>query len=60
LIWDTLAYRWEEGLRRLHDYVELNGHARVRQRDTINGYAIGKWVNKQRDNYAEGTLDADR
>ncbi len=58
--WDPYADRWEEGFSRLLEYLEDNGHARPRRSDRINGYPIGKWVNKQRIRYANGTLEPER
>ena len=46
--WDTLADQWEEGFRRLEDYVKRHGDARVPIRYTVDGYQLGVWVNNQR------------
>jgi hypothetical protein len=58
--WDPKGDIWEEGFRRLLDYVERHGDARVPQSYTVDGHPLGKWVNNRRVNYAKGTLDADR
>jgi len=58
--WDTRTAKWEEGFRRLLDYAEHHGHARVPQSCTVDGYPLGKWVNAQRVFHARGTLDAAR
>ena len=58
--WDTHADRWEEGFRRLQDYVIRNGDARVPASYTDDGYRLGTWVSVQRRGYTKGTLDADR
>ena len=58
--WNPGADQWEEGFRRLQDYVKRHGDARVPHSYTVDGYKLGAWVNKQRDTYAKGTLDADR
>ena len=58
--WDPRADRWEAGFSRLQDYVERHGHARVPVSYTLDGYRLGGWVNMQRWNHAEGTLDGDR
>ena len=58
--WDPFADQWEEGFRRLLDYVERHGDARVLASYAVDGYRLGKWVSTQRSNYAKGTLDADR
>jgi superfamily II DNA or RNA helicase len=58
--WDPHADRWEEGFRRLQDYVERNGDTRVPVSYRVDGYRLGAWVTMQRNFHAEGTLDADR
>lgn len=58
--WDARAEWWEEGYRRLREFVESNGHACVPSSCKIDGYRIGGWVNSQRGRYAKGVLDADR
>ena len=40
--------QWEEGFRRLLDYVERHGDARVPQSYTVDGYQLGAWVSTQR------------
>jgi hypothetical protein len=58
--WNALAAQWEEGFRRLQSFVEQNGHARVPQSYTDEGYRLGSWVAKQHAKHAEGGLEADR
>ena len=58
--WYPYADQWEEGFSRLLDYVQRNGHARVPQSCTVDGYQLGTWVVQQRLNRTRGTLDADR
>jgi superfamily II DNA or RNA helicase len=58
--WDPRADQWEEGFRRLLRFVELNGHAGVAYLDMVDGYAIGKWVDKQRQRRTKGRLEPDR
>jgi superfamily II DNA or RNA helicase len=58
--WDRFAAKWEDGFRRLLDYVEHHGHARVPHFYTVDGYKLGQWVVVQRSNHAEGILEADR
>ncbi|MDX5962428.1 helicase associated domain-containing protein [Rhodococcus opacus] len=58
--WDPIADRWEEGFSQLLAYVEHHGHARVPQSYTVDGYRLGKWVNKQRSQCTAGTLDVGR
>lgn len=55
-----IAELWEEDFRRLLDYVERHGDARVPQSYTVDGYKLGVWVMQQHVDHAKGTLDADR
>jgi superfamily II DNA or RNA helicase len=57
--WDTIADKWEEGFRRLVDYVDRSGDARVPLPFVIDGYKLGQWVANQRTKQSNGTLDAD-
>jgi transcriptional regulator with XRE-family HTH domain len=56
--WRPRADQWEEGFRRLVDYIKRNGDARVPQSYIVDGYKLGAWAARQR--HAEDTLDADR
>jgi superfamily II DNA or RNA helicase len=58
--WDPFADQWEEGFSRLLDYVKSHHDARMPQAYTVDGYRLGAWIDRQRGNYAQGTLDADR
>jgi hypothetical protein len=58
--WDPFADQWEEGFSGLLNYVERHGDARVPVSYTVDGYKLGWWVVRQRNNHAKGTLDADR
>ncbi|WP_211282065.1 Helicase associated domain protein [Mycobacterium noviomagense] len=58
--WDPRADKWEEGYRRLVDYVERHGDARVPQSHTVDGYQLGAWVTTQRQRQKKALLDADR
>jgi transcriptional regulator with XRE-family HTH domain len=49
---------WEEGFRRLADYVKRNGDARVSQGDIVDGFKLGAWASRQR--HDKDSLDADR
>ena len=59
-VWDTLSAKWDENFSRLLDYVNRNGDARVPFSYTVDGYKLGSWINTQRVNHANGTLDAGR
>jgi hypothetical protein len=54
----TVSFEFWFGL--LEQFVEGHGYALVPQSCTVNGYALGKWVNVQRRQYSRGALDADR
>ncbi|MGO9284824.1 MAG: Helicase associated domain protein [Mycobacterium sp.] len=58
--WDIHADQWEENFRRLQDYIELNGDARVPTSYTVDGYKLGQWVTNQRALHSRGVLDAER
>ena len=59
--WNGRDAIWEEGFRRLLDYVERNGDALVPKRyKDEDGNQLGVWVMRQRKSYAAGTLDSDR
>lgn len=53
--WDPYVDQWEEGFTQLLRYVDRHGHARPGTKETIDGYPIGTWVNKQRNRHARGT-----
>jgi superfamily II DNA or RNA helicase len=45
---DVLADKWEAGFRRLREYIEEHGDAKVPQSYLVGGYALGKWLSVQR------------
>ena len=58
--WNTRENKWDEGFRRLSEYVEKHGKARMTQAYEVDGYRLGSWVTTQRVAYDKGTLSADR
>ncbi len=58
--WDRQTDKWEEGFRRLSNYIDRHGDARVPGSFIVDGYRLGGWVSQQRIKHADGTLDADR
>jgi superfamily II DNA or RNA helicase len=58
--WDRKSDKWEEGFRRLKQYVECHGNARVPKSCAVDGYPLGQWVAVQRRFFTDGRLDTDR
>ena len=58
--WDPHAEKWEEGFRRLLNYVQVHGDARVPRSHTVDGYRLGSWTATQRSSYRKRTLTPDR
>lgn len=59
--WTPVAALWQEGFRRLQEYVRTNGHACPPQTYlTADGYRLGTWVAQQRQRNAKGALSPDR
>lgn len=59
--WKRQDAKWEEGFRRLQEYVELHGDAQVRASYvTPEGYRLGAWVAQQRLKHSKGALSLDR
>lgn len=48
--------RWERGLAALIDYVAANGTADVPAADVFADFALGHWVDRQRENHRAGSL----
>ena len=61
--WDYGVVRvtkWEQMFQTLSEYVELEGHARVRDKSLFQGVKVGTWVSVQRRRNAEGTMTRDQ
>jgi superfamily II DNA or RNA helicase len=58
--WNALEAAWEEGFAKLTSFVEREGHARVPQHWTENGYPLRNWVNVQRGFFRRGKLERER
>jgi superfamily II DNA or RNA helicase len=49
-------WAWAEGFRYLTIYKEREGHCRVPAKHKENGFALGSWVDRQRQSKDQGTL----
>jgi superfamily II DNA or RNA helicase len=49
-VWDPLETNWAEGLRYLTIYKEREGHCRVPLNHMEDGFRLGRWVDKRRQN----------
>jgi superfamily II DNA or RNA helicase len=57
-VWGAHDARWEEGFRRLEDYVRTNSDAAGvgGYVDPEDGFRLGRWVTKQRQKFAKNQL----
>jgi superfamily II DNA or RNA helicase len=47
--WDVRQQQWEEGFKRLEEFTSTYQHASPKSSyKTVDGYALGRWVSKQR------------
>ena len=49
-VWNVFEADWEQGYRYLTIYKEREGHCRVPQDRNENGFSLGHWVSRQRQN----------
>jgi hypothetical protein len=47
-VWDALSAQWENGFTHLKSFREREGHCKVPQLHTENGFRLGLWVATQR------------
>jgi superfamily II DNA or RNA helicase len=57
---NTNSAQWEQGFRRLLNYVNEHGTAAVPRAYVIEGYPLGSWIDSRRGEYKHGTLDPER
>jgi superfamily II DNA or RNA helicase len=58
--WDPFTDKWEEGFRLLCQFTGREGHARVPASNVKDGFRLGDWVGRQRNDHALGRLALDR
>ena len=57
--WDAMSDKWEDGHSHLKQFSDREGHCRVfKGYKTDDGYRLGDWVRRQRDN--KDAMEADR
>ncbi|MCZ4538026.1 helicase associated domain-containing protein [Gordonia terrae] len=54
------TWGFEAGLAHLHRYRVVHGTSNPRQREVIDGFAIGQWAANRRADYRRGRLPAGR
>jgi superfamily II DNA or RNA helicase len=54
--WNVLDAKWAEGLSALRQYTDRTGTAAVPLLWKEDGFALGRWVAKQRQNFRSGSL----
>jgi hypothetical protein len=58
--WHPFDADWEDSFKRLANYVEREGNARVPSPYREDGFRLGTWVSIQRHSFREGRLDPAR
>ncbi|BBX58331.1 hypothetical protein MSHO_36760 [Mycobacterium shottsii] len=58
--WDPLADAWEARYAQLADYVTRCGTSRAPQSGDADEGVLGRWVQKQRNNFAAGKLSSEQ
>ena len=58
--WAPASEQWDEGLNALQAFAAHEGHATVPKRHVESGVNLGTWVQHQRTDYREGTLESQR
>ena len=59
--WETRSAAWDEGYRRLTDYIKEHGNAAVVSGyRTPDGFRLGGWIAEQRTAFSRGTMTPER
>ncbi|MDZ7917242.1 MAG: helicase associated domain-containing protein [Rhodococcus sp. (in: high G+C Gram-positive bacteria)] len=58
--WDNDTVRWETGLCALETYLREHGTADVPRTARTNGFDVGAWAHRCKEEHRAGTLSADR
>jgi superfamily II DNA or RNA helicase len=59
-VWAVHEAKWDEGFRRLQEYVDKHGDAAVKTSCVVDRYRLGGWVAQQRSNYTKGVIKPDQ
>lgn len=59
-VWNPRVGTWESAFEVLQRFVSRYGHARIGVEQSVDGFALGKWVHKQRTAFRQGRLDRGR
>ena len=55
--WDPVTEQWEKNYALVEQYAEREGHANVPQEHVEEGTRLGRWLEWQRRNMRDGTID---
>ena len=58
--WNVFSDSWTENYQVLLSYAIKNGHSLVPLKHNEDGYALGSWVNGQRNRFKKGNLEIER
>ncbi len=59
--WNPIEDKWTKGYSRLKEYADREGHAKVPAKFIASdGFKLGSWVARQRNEYRKGKLSEDR
>lgn len=58
--WDPVAHLWEHGFAKLLEFRKREGHCQVEHSVAENGFKLGMWVLRQRQEMKRGTLPPEK